>query len=103
ERGVIIQAAGEREFRAPFVSPVQQSQQMPARGPIRLIAGDAVRGNLFERGKTGGRPDRLRHRYGPPDQRADSGRDSRQTIIEQEYLLPVDASADGAVGVNGLN
>src|SRR5215831_16968282 len=102
-RGVISQTRGASERLARFVFPVQQSQQMPASGPIRLIAGDGVRGNLFERGKTGGRLDRLRHRYGPPDQRADSGRDSRQTIIEQEYLLPVDASADGAVGVNGLN
>src|SRR5262249_33574528 len=102
-RGVISQTRGAGERLARFIFPAQQSQQMPASGPKGLVIGDAVRGNLFERGKTGGGLDRLRHRYGPPDQRADSGRDSRQTLIEQEYLLPVDASANGAVGVNGLN
>src|SRR5262249_40166339 len=80
-----------------------QAQQMPASGPIGLVTGNPIGRNLFKRGKTGGRLDRLRLRYGPPDQCADSWRDSRQTLIEQEYLLPIDRSTDGAAGVNGLN
>src|SRR5262245_56957224 len=41
-RGVISQTRGSSERLARFVFPIQQSQQMPASGPIRLIAGYAA-------------------------------------------------------------
>src|SRR5215813_1897796 len=92
QRGVIRQTRSASECLARFIFPVQQVQPMPASGPIGLVTGNTVGRNLFKRGKTGGRLDRLRLRYGPPDQCADSWRDSRQTLIEQEYLLPIDPS-----------
>src|SRR5919109_2708062 len=76
---------------------------MPARGPIGLVGGNSTGGNFFRRGKSGGGVTRLRDRNSTTDERTDSGRDLRETFIEQRDLRPVDDSTDSPVGMNGLN
>src|ERR1700737_3123356 len=76
---------------------------MPASGPIGLIVGNSAGGDFFKCGKPGDRLAGLRKRNGSPDKGTDSGRDLHQALIKQDYLRPVDRSADGTAGVNGLN
>jgi len=76
---------------------------MAARGPIGLVGGHSTGGNFFKCGKSLGGVSRLRDRNGSTDEGTDSGRDLRQTFIEQRDLRPVDDSTDSPVGMNGLN
>jgi len=46
---------------------------------------------------------RLRKRNSSPDKRADAWRDSHQTFVQQDNLLPIDFAVDSPIDVNGLN
>ncbi len=63
---VIRQACGASERFSRFAVPIQQLEQMPARGPIRLVIHHAVGGNFLKRGKS--RLPGLRECNGSPDQ-----------------------------------
>jgi len=65
---VIRQACGASERFSRFAVPIQQLEQMPARGPIRLVIHHAVGGNLLKRGKSIGGLPGLRECNGSPDQ-----------------------------------
>jgi hypothetical protein len=76
---------------------------MSACRPVRLVVGDAVGGELFQRGKSRRDVAGLRDGDRASDQRADARCDAHQAFVEERDLPPVGLAGLCATGVDGLD
>src|SRR4030095_5254106 len=100
---IVREARGAPERFDRFLVSIQQSQQMPTRGPEWLIADDAALRQSIECIQSGGRIACLRQRHGTSHRRADAGGHPDKAFVKQCDFLPVNVPGFDASCVNGLD
>src|SRR4029077_3758119 len=100
---IVREASGASERFVRFLVPIQQSQQMPTRGPEWLIVDDAALRQSIECIQPGGRIACLRQRHGTSYRRADVGRQPDKAFVQQCDFLPVDVPGFSASRVYRLD
>src|ERR1700677_2054956 len=103
QRRIVSEACGPSERLPCCVFAIQQSEDVSASGPVRLIVVCSAGRNLFESRESCSLPPGLSECHGSANERANARRNPDETFIEQENLRPVDHSSSRATGMDGLN